>query len=335
MKRIFAFLSITIAAMAPCACDFLEEENYTELSTETFFQDAKNVKYAVNGCYDILQKLAPQYVPCLETPTDYVCVSPDKKNAKETTWLNGVFTYSDERPSAVWEIAYMLIFNCNQVIDNIDAADLDDTLRERYIAEVRFLRGWSYLVLTNLFGDVPLRTTSKFGSSFSCELTPQSGIYDFLLEDLKYAEDHLYDFSYGRTLPDSKGLYKDNEHMRVSVDAALGMEALAYMYRAQNDAASPYWARARAKADSLITRYGGIDNAITGGWLSESYGSLFRGQTKYCRENLFSVYFDNGSKDDGSSLANNWAIYANYSKAANAGFRRFTNLWYQIGRAHV
>lgn len=329
MKKILLFISIAAGLLCFNACNFLDEENYTELDTEKFFKDPANVDFAVKGCYDLLQNVAPQYVTCLEVPTDYVCVSPNAKHAQETTWHNGVFTYNDAWPANVWSTVYKVIYACNQVIDNIEAASLEEVRKNAYLGEVRFLRAWGYLVLTNMFKDVPLRTTSKFGDTFDCPLSTREEIYDFIISELDFAAANLFDLAYGRTLPDSKGLYAETDKMRVTVDAALGMQALAYLYRAGNDAGSPYWEKARDKALEVINRRGGIESAISGGWLSGSYYGLFHGSTRYCAENMFTVYFDNGSKTEGSSLANAWAIYKNYSMAPNAGYRRFTNLWYE------
>lgn len=326
MKKI---LATTLSVVLLTGCSFLDEENYTEFDSDTFFQNPKNVEYVVNGCYDQLQNFAPAYHMCTEVPTDFVCVSPDTKHAGETLWHNGVFSYNDAYPTNTWKGLYSLIFNCNYLIDNVGIAPLDEVLRNRYVAEARFLRGWAYLVLTNLFGDVPLRTTSVYENAMYDEpLTAREDIYDFLLKDFEYAEANLYDFTFGRLFPDGKGIYGDGERMRASVDAAIGMQALAYLYRAGNDPASPWWEEARDKAGQLIERCGGTAAAISSGWLADSYYGLFHGNTRYGQENLFAVYYSNSAKGEGSGIANNWAIYTNYSKAANAGFRRMTNLWY-------
>lgn len=327
MKKIFATL---LCPVLLAGCSFLDEENYTEFDSGTFFKDPKNVEYVVNGCYDQLQQVAPALHVHTEIPTDYVCVSPNKQNASETLWHNGVFSYNDSYPTNTWERLYSLIYNCNYLIDNIGQATLDEQLRNRYVAEARFLRGWAYLMLTNLFRDVPLRTTSAYKNAMYDEpLTSQEKIYDFLIEDLEYAEAHLYEFSFGRSFPEGTGIYDDGERMRASVDAVIGMQALAYLYRAGNDSSSPWWEKARDKAAQLIERCGGAGAALSSGWLADSYYGLFHGTTRYGQENLFAVYYSNSAKGEGSNIANNWAIYTRYSKAVNAGFRRFTNQWYQ------
>ena len=332
MKNVNKYLKniLTTVLVSACAasCNFLDEVNYTEFDTETFFKDSLNAVYAVNGLYDDMQSFAANYITCTEVPTDYVCVSPNAKNANETNWHNGIFNYNDSWPQALWKGMYKLIYDCNLVIDNIHLSPVSDVMRNRLTAEARCLRGWAYLVLTSLFEDIPYRNSSVYGETYDCPLTSQDKIYEYVLEDLEYAEANLYEFAFGRTFPDAKGIYEDSERMRVSVDAAIGLQAMAYMYMAGNDDGSEYWELARRKAKQLIDRCGGIDAAYSSGWLSDSYYGLYRGATKYDRENLFAIYFDNAGKTEGSGIANSWAIYKNYSKAKNAGQRRMTNMWY-------
>lgn len=327
MKKI---ISIATAVILLTGCGFLDEENYTEFDSESFFREPKNVEYVVNGCYDQLQSVVRNFNIMTEVPTDYVCVTPNKSNAVEMLWHNGVFDYTDASPQNTWAAMYSLIFNCNYLIDHVNAAPLDERLRNRYVAEARFLRGWAYLMLVNLFGDVPLRTTSSYGNGIYDEpLATREKVYDFLIQDFEYAEQNLYEFAFGRAFADGTGIYDDGERMRASVDAAIGMQALAYMYRAGNDGASSDWALARDKAAQLIDRCGGVGAALSSGWLAESYYGLFHGETRYGQENLFAVYFSNSSKTEGSNIAQQWAFARRYSKGPQAGYRRFTNQWYQ------
>lgn len=325
LKNLLIFITIISSTVA---CNFLNEENYSEFDSRKFYTDSLKVIFAVNGCYDDLQKLAANFVTCTEVPTDYVCISLSGKNAKEANWHNGIFTYTDDWPQTLWGHLYKVIFDCNSLVDNVGQASISENLKDRCIAEARCIRGWAYLMLTSLFEDVPLRLSSKYGENFDCPLSAQSKVYEAILEDLEFAEENLYEFAFGRKFPDAKGIYNDTERMRVSVDAAIGLQAMAYLYMAKNDGESPYWEMARDKAKSLIDRCGGIDAAVSSGWLSRSYYNLFRGKTKYDRENLFAIYYDNSGKGEGSGIANNWAIFKNYSKAPNAGYRRFTQIWY-------
>jgi hypothetical protein len=50
------------------------------------------------------------------------------------------------------------INRANLAIENIPAISMDDTQKERLLAECRFLRGFYYFELTTLYGAAPLIT---------------------------------------------------------------------------------------------------------------------------------------------------------------------------------
>lgn len=323
MKKLYIFI---LAAIGLASCNFLEEENFTELDGNKFFNSIDNVNYAVLGCYDGLQSLAVPFNYMTEVASDHTCVAQSSKNANDVTWQSGTITYNDNTVIQAWNRLYNIIYSSNLVIDNIDKVAMAATVRNKFLGEARFMRGWCYVMLATLYKDVPLRTTSEYKTGFyECALSSQSDIYDFALKDLEFAEENLFDFPYGRALEGLKGEYTTKERGRVSRETAIGVQALAYMYRAKNDPASPYWTQARAKALQLIEMRGGLDAATS--WLCPKYGDLFRAEGKYDKEVLFGIYFTN-IKGEGTGMGNNWAIHMRYSKGQYAGFRRYTLDWY-------
>ena len=326
-----------IAALAAltCGCSkFMEDKSYTQLDGKVFFDSKENTEFAVNSCYKKLTEgnVPDNYVIMNETSADNICIVPGKTHKTQFNWLSGIYTYTDSWPQKTWEGLYALIYDCNYVLENINPAVVNDSLlTNRYMAEARFMRGWAYLILTNAFGDIPLRTTTLYKNMYDCPLTKQDDIYNFLLADLQYAEDNLFDFSYDKKTANSKGLYSDTERFRVSVTSALGMEALAYLYRAGNDPGSPYWKMARDKAKQCIDRCGGLaDQGVLSEWLNPSYGALWadKGVTgKWHRESLFAVYHDR-TTDLGTGMGSNWCIFKHYAKATYAGYCRHLNSWY-------
>lgn len=323
MKKYILILIVATCGLA--SCDILNEKNYNELSGEGFFISPANIEFAVLGCYDNLQNVPNQLIQCTEIPADRACIPVGSKMANAATWESGIILYNDAWIETMWVNLYSTIQNCNLVLDNIENVEMDEILKNRDKGEVRFIRGWCYLMLTNLFKDVPLRSTSNYGGIFDCPKTVQSDIYEFVLTDFKFAEENLYDVSYGRTLDGSLGEYETSQIGRATKDAAIGMQALTYLYRAKNDPSSPDWQNARDKALQLINRRGGLDASSS--WLSTSYASLFRPEGKFASENIFGIYYSTMS-GEGTALANNWAVSQVYSYGLYAGTLRYTIQWY-------
>ena len=61
---------------------------------------------------------------------------------------------------AEWGAYFNAIRDANIVLDNIDNPTFDDPFIKTTIAEVHFIRGWSYSELYNLFGPLPMYTSS-------------------------------------------------------------------------------------------------------------------------------------------------------------------------------
>lgn len=59
----------------------------------------------------------------------------------------------------VWAPYYRTIRDANIVLENVTAVTASDASKKLYTAEAKFLRAYSYSVLYNWFGTVPLRTT--------------------------------------------------------------------------------------------------------------------------------------------------------------------------------
>ena len=57
---------------------------------------------------------------------------------------------------ASWSLLYEGITRANIVIAKVPAISMDAILKSRILAEAKFLRGWYYFTLVNIFGDVPV-----------------------------------------------------------------------------------------------------------------------------------------------------------------------------------
>lgn len=99
--------------------------------------------------------------------------------------------------AAIWGSAYRGITTSNYFLENIDRVDaLDEQRKNRYIAEVRFLRAFFYFELVHFFGDVPLYREVPTVESASVKQSSKSEVLAFIHEDLDFAIQHLPDAPY-------------------------------------------------------------------------------------------------------------------------------------------
>lgn len=109
---------------------------------------------------------------------------------------NFLHTPTNTFVAALWSGYFSGIAKCNQALKALETAKVDEAVRNRWIGEVRFIRGYYYFNLVRLFGGVPLvlrvplsaedaNTDPKFQTRASV-----AEIYATIKEDLQFAADH-------------------------------------------------------------------------------------------------------------------------------------------------
>lgn len=125
--------------------------------------------------------------------------------------------------ASLWAGYFSGIAKCNQALKALETATVDGAVKNRWIGEVRFIRGYYYFNLVRLFGGVPLvlrvpesaedaNTDPKFQTRATV-----AEIYTTIKEDLQYAADHT-------------PLRNATEKGRVNKGTAQSMLAKVYMY---------------------------------------------------------------------------------------------------------
>ena len=77
-------------------------------------------------------------------------------------------------------------------IPNSTDPSFTDERRANYIAEARFMRGFNYLFLATLYGDIPLslKTLNNF-EEYDQPKSTQAEVFAAVIDDLTFAKDNL------------------------------------------------------------------------------------------------------------------------------------------------
>ena len=82
MKRILYSLLISMSVLSGCSDEFLSTEDPNQVTDDSYWTSEKDVKYAMYGCYDVLQRDAlyggGPYAPSFR---DHDCLSDNSYNA--------------------------------------------------------------------------------------------------------------------------------------------------------------------------------------------------------------------------------------------------------------
>ena len=232
-NKIFGmFLLLATGITGACSEDFLDRAPRAELTSENFFQTGQQAVEAINGVYSHLRSFNVHVFSYIGV-TDIASDDANKGSVPgDAAFLEDInnFTF-DAGNSAVieiWQGYYQGIFRANQVIVNVPGIDMDENLKQRVLAEARFLRAYFYFFLVRTYGDVPLIDRLLQPDEYFQERTPAAQVYDFIIADLQFAVANLPE----------KSEYPTNDLGRATKGAARGFLSKVYLFR--NDFQNAY-----------------------------------------------------------------------------------------------
>ncbi len=264
-KKITLTCMAVLFSIIGCKEEELDLQDPNVIVTETFFKNSGELRSAVNGAYAFLQSqgMYGRIGFFLYDNLSQENLGTDALQGGLKAFMDYTYDPSVGEFFTFWQSAYRGIAGCNFVleaaengiIENIDQGEIDQRL-----GEVRFLRALYYFNLTNLWGDVPLQTTTSSDSSGA--KATQEEIYNIIFDDLTFAVANL----------PAKG---DTENGRATKGAAQALKGKAHLFRGE-------WAEAKAEFDA-ITGYSieGVDLRDNGNEAGE-----------FNNESIFEINYD-------------------------------------------
>lgn len=153
------------------------------------------------------------------TPSD---TGSDKQKLDNLTFGSTDISFSD-----VWNGRYEGIYRTNNALFYLEQLTIEPTLKNRLIAEVKFLRALFYFDLVRCFGGVPL-VTSKI--DINDEQAIRDVVYTRKSEQEVYTQIEMDLLDAIEFLP-LKGQYSPNDLGRATKGAAQALLAKAYLYQ--------------------------------------------------------------------------------------------------------
>ena len=156
-KNIIGFA--LMMGLLSCGDSFLDVAPKDKLSDATFWQSEKDVDMALNGCYKGWEAISNVVFMDAASDNGYEQfdynfqsigngqILPTSAPGLNAPWVDGDATR--------W-FRYDRIRKYNNFLEKIEAVEMDADKKERYKAEVRFLRAYDYYGKIMYYGDVPL-----------------------------------------------------------------------------------------------------------------------------------------------------------------------------------
>lgn len=157
-----------------------------------FASDAAAISL-VTGIYSKAATASPQAFTSLSLSMG---LSADEFKLYGTAAQNALF-YTNKLTSQgtfsyYWPEFYKYIFEANETLEGLSiSTGVSATVKTRLEGEAKFIRAYFYFYLVNLYGDVPLVTTTDYKTNLSLGRASVANVYSQIIQDLKDAQSLL------------------------------------------------------------------------------------------------------------------------------------------------
>jgi hypothetical protein len=267
--RLLPVLGVLCGAIVASSCNkFLDPQPTDVLTSTNFYKDSSDAVSAINAAYAQMPYTYLYYFYMGDISGDDLMADAgfgsDGHQLADYTFDNTLWTLD-----YVWSNEYITINRANIVIGAVPGIQMNPTTKARVIGEAKFIRALSYFTMVNLFGDVPLVTTTITNAKqANLPRTPKAQVIALIESDLQSA---------AASLPAS---YSGGDVGRATSGAAQALLAKVYLFQQDwNDAAT--WA-GKVMNNTSANNYS----------LNAVYNDNFRIASQNSNpENIFSINF--------------------------------------------
>ena len=184
MKKLITLIIFPFLILS-CNDDFLDLAPNGAMSEATFWKSEKDADLALVGCYRGWEGWSNIlfFDGASDNGYEQYDYGAKKLGNGSLTPTGGVDTWTDGN-SGKW-FSYARIRKYNDFLSRIDAVEMDAAKKEKYKAEVRFLRAYDYFNKVIHFGDMPLvKEVIVDMKQAALPRTPHADIEKFVFDEL-------------------------------------------------------------------------------------------------------------------------------------------------------
>lgn len=218
--------------------------------------------------------------------------------------------------SNYWPELYKNIYITNAAIEGItNSKTLTPDVKNHLLGEARFMRAFFYFYLVNLYGDVPLLTSTDYKKNSVTPRTSKAEVYQHIIDDLKLASELL------RSDYIAPSHEATTDRVRPNKAAASGLLARVYLYTGD-------WVNAEIASTEVInnTAQFMLEADLDKVFLKNSSEAIFQLQPVLPGYNVFDAMYYILTGAPGSATLERVAMSSFLSAAFEANDKRF-NKW--------
>ena len=286
MNTIIKYCLAVTVALSAISCKKsleLDVENPNRIDESNFWKTSKDAVEGINAVYGNFYRNGAPYSRWLpyymDVRSDDGYSTSPWNELRSISGLN-ITQYSFEVNYDTWAHHWRGVFRANQVLENVPAIAMDETLKARILGEAKFLRAVHYYNLVTIWGNLPLILKPSLPADKPSQV-PEAQVWAQIEKDLTEA---------GEALPLN---YTNEEVGRATKGAAYGYLGRAHMQ--QKD-----WQAAATTLGWFITGPGAAQYSLVA-----NYRNNFLHTTENNSESVFEVQFkqrpENGGDDGPTS----------------------------------
>ncbi len=211
------FFSVAYFLLTSCE-DFVEvTDPPNELLASSVFTNDETADAAMAGVYFGLRNIT-YYIAHYSGLTSDEFTNFNTWQVQVQFFENNILPENSQN-NLIWQYLYTGIFRCNSVLEGVSSSlGITEDVKIQLEGEARFMRAFCYFYLINLYGDVPLVTTTNVDVNSNISRTDKSEIYQFIIDDLITAKQLLSDE------------YWTSEKVRANKASSAALLARVYLY---------------------------------------------------------------------------------------------------------
>ncbi|MBO9570991.1 MAG: RagB/SusD family nutrient uptake outer membrane protein [Chitinophagaceae bacterium] len=164
---------------------------------------------------------------------DEWALSENVNDDKLIAYYRNALSINTSSGSEFWEPLYKFVFYANSAIEGLsNSSTLTASVKSQLLGEARFVRAFSYFYLVNLFGDLPLVTSTDYNQNLQLTRSPKEKVYELIVSDLKEAIGILSSNYLNGSLQRYAG---GSERVRPTKWAAIALLSRVYLYTGDFD----------------------------------------------------------------------------------------------------
>ncbi len=202
--RNVAYIAIAFSAVSLQSCS--DDNSITPNTGGTLVVSADRASALVNAVYGPLQSLSSSYTFLLESTGENAISFEEVDDSKDGPQVSILETTSSNwYPIKVFNRLYKSIGAANLAIDSISNAKVTTELTQNqidnYVARAKFIRGYNYFQLVQLFGEIPLILNSTPTANESTSRQSIDVVYTQIVKDLTESYEGLSAYESNKSIP--------------------------------------------------------------------------------------------------------------------------------------